>query len=107
MTWRRYPLQLLIGSALTSAATGFGVIQAIQGRLWWLLAPVVAFTLLGLEFWRLVRREGRDEQLARIVDLNELDNGVDLSLIDLHRWADAGNDPRWRCDLEDDTGERR
>ena len=99
-------LTLLIGSALTSAAVGYGVAQAIKNSSpWWLALPVAAFALLALEFWRLVRTMGRDE-LGQLVDLPTA-NGVDLGLIDLHRWVDAGDDPRWRCDLEDDTGEKR
>jgi hypothetical protein len=99
-------LSLLIGSALVGVASIYGISQGFHSSPWWFALPVVAFALLGCELWRLVQRNERDEQLAQIVDLP--DNGVDLGLIDLHRWADAGaSDPRWRCDLEDDTGEKR
>jgi len=99
---RKSPLKLLLLGALTSFAAGYGLNQTIQGRPWWLLLPVAAFGLMSCEMWRLVRWEKRDMELTALADsTNWADSShVDLSLIDLHRWADRP----WACDLEDGTG---
>lgn len=93
---------------LLTAVTVLGIIGAVISSLWWLALPTVAYAVLAAEIWCHNHPGSRDEQLAQIVDLDELpdDDEVDLSLIDLQRWADAGATDTWRCDLEDGTGEK-
>jgi len=101
------PSGLILGipvCALFTGGTVAAIIAAVQGSLWWLVAPVVAALGLALILSRPYRR---DEQLAQILALNELPrtDEVDLSHIDTGRWGGTDwDDPRWACDLERDTG---